>query len=177
MYDNLINWLSIITSFHLKDVKSFAEIAASQSIFSENDIVIANDNQEYNRYDSFDVAMLNIQSKVPYYIVDYMDTNSTEEFQTADVIVFASPQIVTIDNASTILEAMVRNFTDKNNDSVSHLLILFPMDIISVPEWFNTEYFYTINFYSSVRDYKNSIDYHYISIKHVDSQPFNSLLF
>jgi hypothetical protein len=32
MYDNLINWLNIINSFHLKNVSSFAEIAASKSI-------------------------------------------------------------------------------------------------------------------------------------------------
>jgi hypothetical protein len=168
MYDNLTNWLNIITSFHLKDVSSFAEIAASNSILSENNIVLSKSSQFYNRYDSLDVAMSDATSKVRYNIVDYMDVNQFDEFKTADVIVFASPQIVTIDNASKILEAMVRNFTSKNNNTDSHLIIIFPMDIMSVSEWFDTEYFYTVNFYSSVRDYKNSIDYHYISIKHND---------
>lgn len=180
MYDNLTNWLNIITSFHFKEVLSFAEIAASHSIFSENNIVLAKNNQSYKRYDDVYASISDVNPVVEYIIADYLDYDNENEFAPADAVLFAAPHIITLDNAYKIIAAMVRNFTHKSHNAVSHLIIILPMDIVSVSDWFNTETFYTLTFYSSVRDYKNSIDYHYIAIKYNDDwsiDPVNQTMF
>jgi hypothetical protein len=52
------------------------------------------------------------------------------------LLFFQSPHIVTIDNASSILEAMILNFTSANNNVISHSIIIFRMDIMSILDWF-----------------------------------------